>query len=237
MIGRRTLVAASLTALLLLGVSAGFILAQTPPRVWPWVLAHNPRVVVPYLAYWLSPPLGFASVLLALLTTAWFRRGKPVPPGDRRWVGGALIGFGLVSTMIEVVHIAGLLAARAQRAAYLAGGGAPHAFHFDPTFVITRIGMASAGLFIVWLGNRLPKLMTGLTDRAASRRAWSVVRRLGGWLFVLAGLGMFACAFVTPVQRATAINLAIAACSLLIWIVAWAACRFGGAPSTTAPSS
>ena len=41
--------------------------------------------------------------------------------------------------------------------------------------------------------------------------------RLGGWVFVAAGVGMIACAFVTPFLRALEVDLAITAAVVVIW--------------------
>jgi hypothetical protein len=236
MIERRTIIIVSLMALLLLGVSGGVILAQWPHHGWAWMFTHEPRPAIVYLFYWLGLPLNVAAVLLVFLTIAFFRRGKPVSPGRRLFLSRGVIGFGLLSIIIEVVRVGGLFAYRAQRAAHLAAGGGAHTFHFDPQFILTRVCLVASGLFVVWLGNRLPKLITPRSDRP-DRPDSAPVRRFGGWLFVIAGLGMVTCAFLTSIQTALAIDLAIAISSLLIWIGASCAYRLGRPPSHTTSKS
>jgi len=234
MIGRKTILIASLIVLLLFGASGTVLLVQWPAHGWAWMFAHLPMLERAYLTYWLAPPVVFTAFLLIILAIAFVRRGKPVSPGQQRFASGGVIGVGLLSIASEIVHVASIFAYRAQRAQHLAAGGGAHTFHFDQQFIVIRISMALSGLFVVWLGNRLPKLLAQPADQLD--RQYHVTKvRLGGWVFVVAGLGMFACAFVTPFQRAMVIDLALAAASLLIWTAARWIYRSGG-PSSSAAS-
>ena len=123
-----------------------------------------------------------------------------------------------MSTLIEAVRLVGLFLSHAQRTAFIAAGGASHAFHFDPHFIITRVDIVAGGLFLLWLCNQLPKQLspTATADEQgqANRRTW----RLGGWLAVIAGLGVVACAFVSPIRRSLEIDGAIGVTVIIIWI-------------------
>ena len=234
MIGRKTVLIAALMALLLFIVSGTVLVVQWPHRGWAWTFAHYPAMERSYLTFWLSLPLVFTAFLLIVLTTAFVQRHKPVTPGQRRLVDGGVIGVGLLSIISEIVHVGSLFAYRMQRAAYAGAGGSAHAFHFDRQFIVTRIGMALAGLFTIWLGNRLPKLAAPPASQP-DRQDQAAKMRLGGWVFVAAGAGMFACAFVTPFLRALEIDLAITAAVLVIWIAVHWIYRLGG-PSSPAAS-
>ena len=233
MIGRRTVLITSLIALGLFAVSGTVLIAQWPSHGWAWMFAHYPVMERAYLTFWLAPPLVFTVFLFVVLCVALFRRGKPVTPGQRRFTDGGVIGVGVLSIVGEAVRVGSLFVYRAQRAQHLAAGGSAHSFHFDPKFIVVRISMALCGLFVIWLGNRLPKLAAP-TAAQPDRLGQTARLRLGGWVFVVAGVGMFACAFVTPFLSAMAIDMAIVAGVLLIWIAAHWIYRPGGRSSSAA---
>jgi len=218
MIERNTLVFSALMALLLSATSGAVILAQWPPHGWATAFAHAPGLTRAYLFYWLTYPVLYVSFLLAVLIALFVNKGTPVAPGLQQLVTAGLVGSGVVSTLIEAVRLAGLFVSHAQRTAFVARGGASHAFLFDPHFIITRIGIVAGGLFLLWFGNQLPKQLspTATADERgqANRRTW----RLGGWLAVVAGLCVVACAFVSPIRRSLEIDGAIGVTVIVLWI-------------------
>jgi hypothetical protein len=219
-IERRTLVFCAAIAVLLCATSAAVILAQWPPHGWAVAFAHAPRLTRAYLLYWLTYPVLYLSILLATLIGALFvSRGTSTAPGLQRLMTAGLAGIGVVSTLIQAVRLVGLFVSRAQRTAFIAGGGAGHAFVFDPNFIITRISVAAGGLFLLWFGNQMPKQLspTASADERgqANRRTW----RLGGWLAVVGGLGVVACAFVSPIRLSLEMDGVIGMTVIAIWIV------------------
>lgn len=188
MIDRKTLIFSALMALLLSVTSGAVILAQRPPLGWATAFAHAPGLTRAYLFYWLTSPVLYVSFLLAMLIALLVGRRTRPAAGLQRLVTAGLVGSGVASTVIEAVRLVGLFVSHAQRKAFVARGGANHAFLFDPHFLITRVGVVVGGLFLLWFGNQLPKHLspTATADERgqANRRTW----RLGGWLRSLEGL-------------------------------------------------
>jgi len=218
-IERKTLIFSVVMALLLNATSGAVILAQWPLHGWAAAFAHAPGLTRAYLLYWLTYPVLYLSLLLATLIAALFASKTPPAPGLQRLMTAGLVGIGVVSTLIEAVRLVGLFVLHAQRAAFIAGGGASHAFLFDPNFIITRTSVAAGGLFLLWFGNQLPKQLspTATSDERgqANRRTW----RLGGWLAVVGGLGVVACAFISPIRLSLELDGLIGMTVIAIWIV------------------
>jgi hypothetical protein len=216
MIGRKALLACVLMALVLDAMGGGVILTYWPRHGWAFEFAHWPVRVRNYLAYWLVLPLIFTTLVAAVGASTFIFRRRAVTENQRRWIDTTGVAIGLVSIAIQTIRLVGLILARAERSAFVAAGGDPHAFHFDPQFIVMRLGMAVGALFIVWIGNRLPKLTTGRPGRP-DRNA--VTYRICGWMFVFTGLACLTVSiFVQPFGRAVLVDGVIGVGSLVVWI-------------------
>lgn len=79
-----------------------------------------------------------------------------------------------------------------------------------------RLTNVLAGLFVVFLGNQLPKILAPLPDAACDAATMQSVRRRLGWTHVLAGLALAVVWLVLPMQLARPIGIAIIVAGILV---------------------
>jgi len=120
-------------------------------------------------------------------------------------------------------------------------GGDPHDPHFlgvaDPHGVFWRIWIVRGGTLFMWFGSGLPKLMTIFKGVRPEPYDWSKMVRTRGWVWVLGGAGLTACAIFMPLTRvacATAVVM-IAAAMILSSAAVWLTFKFGGRSTRLTP--
>ncbi len=88
----------------------------------------------------------------------------------------------------------------------------------DPTANVIGSRMANvlAGLFLMSLGNQLPKMLTPLSDTPCDPATVQTVRRRTGWAHVLTGLLFTVAWLVLPLQSARSIGMALMVAGILV---------------------
>ncbi len=136
-------------------------------------------------------PAGWA--LVALIARRRRRSGRPEEESSG-WIalGGLIIGVSLAAEVAK--SVGGLGETTAQRA----------------------VGVAM-GVFLVVVGNAMPKILTPLTRQRCDPASVQSLQRFAGWAFVLAGL-VYAAAWVVlePLQAALWSGLVTGACVLVV---------------------
>jgi hypothetical protein len=79
-----------------------------------------------------------------------------------------------------------------------------------------RLTNAFAGLFVVFLGNQLPKMLAPLPDAPRDAAAMQSVRRRIGWTHVLSGLALAVLWLVLPIPLARPIGITIIVAGILV---------------------
>jgi hypothetical protein len=177
-------------------------LLNVPPRAWPYI-PRNSKAVFAIVSDWIWPPLFLG---LLLLLSPFFRRFyklRAVPDDHRRWFG-RYCGVGAVIIVGNQLLQTAAVFAHWHREAHHLAPPAPGATFLgllpDPHHLLGRAVLAASGVFFVWAGNGLAKLLPPVRDRLASFDRGKVYR-LQGWIMVVGGAAATLFAFLLPYPR------------------------------------
>jgi hypothetical protein len=98
-----------------------------------------------------------------------------------------------------------------------------------------RLTNVLAGLFLVFLGNQLPKMLPAQSDAACDAATLQSVRRRTGWAHVLAGLAFTVLWLVLPVPLARPIGIAVLVAGILVPAAVMRFCYMGVANRASFP--
>ena len=201
MLGRKATMFVVAMLLASLAISAIGLL-NVPPRAWPYI-PRNSKAVFAIVSDWIWPPLFLG---LLLLLSPFFRRFyklRAVPDDHRRWFG-RYCGVGAVIIVGNQLLQTAAVFAHWYREAHHLAPPAPGATFLgllpDPHHLLGRGVLAASGVFFVWAGNGLAKLLPPVRDRLASFDRGKVYR-LQGWIMVVGGAAATLFAFLLPYPR------------------------------------
>jgi hypothetical protein len=201
MLGRRAtiFVVAMLVASLVISAIG---LLNVPPRAWPYI-PRNPKAVFAILYDWIWPPLFLGLLLLFNPFLRYFYKLRVVPEDHRRWFGRYCGGGAVLIIGNQLLQTAAVFAYWFRKAHHLAPPAPGLTFlglFPDPHHLLGRTLMAVSGVFFVWAGNGLAKLLPPVRDRLATYDRGKVYR-LQGWIMVVGGAAAALFAFMLPYPR------------------------------------
>jgi hypothetical protein len=161
-----------------------------PQRTWLWLIA---MLVMP--AAWFGVREAFKALRRA--ATA----GSTLEAQDRVAVAVAVI----VASMVVAMP----LGARLAEALGLIGPPLAQA-------ISTRWANVLVGGYLVFKGNRLPKILTPLADAPFEAASFDALRRRTGWIVVLAGFAYTVLWLAAPAAVAEPVGLALIAAGILV---------------------
>ena len=221
--------------------------ANMPPKVLPYALAHAPGFVVQIFVIWLLVP---ALILFFLVAGPvpelgrfgpFFRRltkGCAIPPDRERWMKRMLVVLGLFMAFGQAWQTLALVLLwhKRQLPWVVQTMYGPHFWSLpDPHHLIPRLWPAAGGLLVAWFGNGLPKLLTPFRG-GREPYDWGAMTRACGWVMTLGGLAGVMCSLlIADLHTAVLANAVILATSVLAPLVSWAIYRLGGARPNAIP--
>ncbi len=164
-----------------------------------------PPVILGAALCFLRPQQAWAwAIAMIVLPAAGLVRAKMMrneATADRqKAISGAVI---FVSVLVSVTLAAPLAAALG-----LIDNGLAHA-------IGTRVASVFAGVFLVLRGNRLPKVLTPLSDTRCDPATLQTLQRRTGWAYVLAGFTLSVLWLVLPTHLAAPIGVAVLVVGIL----------------------
>jgi hypothetical protein len=152
--------------------------------------------------WYLRPDRAWLCIICMLvLPAAWALKARFKHAEARSRILYAMIFSGLVITIQLRVSLAAALGLVEEPTVHALGD---------------RLTNVLAGLFVVFLGNQLPKMLTPLSGARWDAATIQSVRRRIGWTHVLSGLALVVVWLLLPVPLARPIGIAVIVAGILV---------------------
>lgn len=173
-------------------VAPALVLTAAVLTAWNWYL--QPERVVAW---------GSTAVLLGCMTLAlYFARRRPTNESARGHAGDTIRSAVVFAGLTMVISLG-------MKLAFNLGA-------FPDGDLSRRAAMVLSGAFLMFIGNAMPKMLTPLSALRCDAARVQAFQRIGGWTWVLTGLGIAFVWLALPVDLAKPVSVGLILCGMLV---------------------